>query len=268
MTAFLEAVTGRVPEQITETYKACNPQDRADLEANAHFMSWLGRVLPDQIVMRTCIKCMCAGRSFVFFERVRVFLLACTDAAGATEMPDALRKALKALTFEVRIAYYGALQGRLPGARAAARAGRAQPGRGDPARRRRAVRIAARRGRRRPRDGARRASRRRLAGDRCPEPDRGVLPEWARTGFSDPEPRIAHVIGDEGRIAAIIFGTRSRPRRAGRRQQDPVGLARSGAAALRPTDPRRARRRGRHARRPRRPGAVGHRPSRRRAAGT
>ena len=107
VTAFLEAVTARVPEQITETYKACNPQDRADLEANAHFISWLGRVLPDQIVMRTIIKCMCAGRSFVFFERVRVFLLACTDAAGATEMPDELRKALKALTFEVRIAYYG-----------------------------------------------------------------------------------------------------------------------------------------------------------------
>jgi len=42
--------------------------------------------------------------------------------------------------------------------------------------------------------------------ERCPEPDRGVLPEWARTGFSDPEPRIAHVIGDQGRIAAIIFG--------------------------------------------------------------
>jgi hypothetical protein len=107
VTAFLEAVTARVPEQITETYKACNPQDRADLTANAHFISWLGRVLPDQIVMRTIIKCMVEGRSFVFFERVRVFLLACTDAAGATEMPDELRKALKALTFEVRIAYYG-----------------------------------------------------------------------------------------------------------------------------------------------------------------
>ncbi len=106
VTAFLEAVTARVPEQITETYKACNPQDRADLEANAHFLSWLGRVLPDQIVMRTCITCMCAGRSFVFFERVRVFLVACTDAAGAAEMPEALRNALKALTFEVRIAYY------------------------------------------------------------------------------------------------------------------------------------------------------------------
>ncbi len=106
VTAFLEAVTGRVPEQITETYKACNPQDRADLEANAHFLSWLGRVLGDQSVMKTCITCMCAGRSFVFYERVRVFLLACVDAAGATEMPEALRTALKGLTFEVRIAYY------------------------------------------------------------------------------------------------------------------------------------------------------------------
>src|SRR4051794_9216241 len=36
--------------------------------------------------------------------------------------------------------------------------------------------------------------------------DRGVLPAWARTGFSDPRPRIAHVVGRAGRIAAILFG--------------------------------------------------------------
>ncbi|BCB74003.1 hypothetical protein GCM10022251_11900 [Phytohabitans flavus] len=33
-----------------------------------------------------------------------------------------------------------------------------------------------------------------------------VLPEWARTGFSDPEPSIPHVLGDQGDIVAIIFG--------------------------------------------------------------
>ena len=36
--------------------------------------------------------------------------------------------------------------------------------------------------------------------------DRGVLPEWARTGFSDKEPRIAHVVGRSGELAAILFG--------------------------------------------------------------
>jgi hypothetical protein len=34
----------------------------------------------------------------------------------------------------------------------------------------------------------------------------GVLPVWARTGFSDPKPRIAHVLGAHGRIVAILFG--------------------------------------------------------------
>src|SRR4051812_11976360 len=37
------------------------------------------------------------------------------------------------------------------------------------------------------------------------EVDRGVLPSWARTGFSDPRPRIAHVLGRSGRIVAILF---------------------------------------------------------------
>jgi hypothetical protein len=36
--------------------------------------------------------------------------------------------------------------------------------------------------------------------------DRGVLPTWARTGFSAPEPRMPHVVGDGGRIAAVLFG--------------------------------------------------------------
>jgi len=36
--------------------------------------------------------------------------------------------------------------------------------------------------------------------------DRGVLPEWARTGFSERKPRIAHVVGAHGELAAILFG--------------------------------------------------------------
>jgi hypothetical protein len=35
---------------------------------------------------------------------------------------------------------------------------------------------------------------------------RGVLPEWARTGFSDPRPRLPHAVGGSGDIAALIFG--------------------------------------------------------------
>jgi len=33
-----------------------------------------------------------------------------------------------------------------------------------------------------------------------------VLPEWARTGFSEKEPRMPYVLGDRGEIVAIIFG--------------------------------------------------------------
>ena len=36
--------------------------------------------------------------------------------------------------------------------------------------------------------------------------ERGVLPGWARTGFSEKQPRIAHVLGREGELAAILFG--------------------------------------------------------------
>jgi len=45
----------------------------------------------------------------------------------------------------------------------------------------------------------------------CTEPDTGVLQPWARTGFSDPEPRIPHVLGDKGQIVAILFGPLEAP---------------------------------------------------------
>lgn len=46
-----------------------------------------------------------------------------------------------------------------------------------------------------------------VAGDGCRSVvDTGVVPEWARTGFSDPEPSVPHVLGDQGRIVAILFG--------------------------------------------------------------
>jgi hypothetical protein len=34
----------------------------------------------------------------------------------------------------------------------------------------------------------------------------GVLPVWARAGFSDPRPELPHVVGRSGRIAALVFG--------------------------------------------------------------
>jgi hypothetical protein len=45
------------------------------------------------------------------------------------------------------------------------------------------------------------------AGGPCQaEVRRGVLPVWARTGFSDPRPRMPHTLGRSGSIAAVIFG--------------------------------------------------------------
>jgi hypothetical protein len=45
--------------------------------------------------------------------------------------------------------------------------------------------------------------------------DRGELPSWATTGFSEPHPRIAHVVGDAGRITAILFREPLRAERPG-----------------------------------------------------
>ena len=56
---------------------------------------------------------------------------------------------------------------------------------------------------------ARRSGRRRVVDPRRPATrscTTGVLPTWARTGFSDPRPRLPHVIGRSGEIAALVFG--------------------------------------------------------------
>ena len=106
VTAFLEAVTARAPDQIVEAYRQCDGTDRGGLAMDAHVLSWIGRTLPSDQVLRTCVICMVTGRSFVYFERVRTFLLACSAAAGATELPEALRSALRGLSFDVRLAYF------------------------------------------------------------------------------------------------------------------------------------------------------------------
>jgi hypothetical protein len=36
--------------------------------------------------------------------------------------------------------------------------------------------------------------------------DRGVLPVWARPGFSGRRPRMPHTVGRRGQLAALIFG--------------------------------------------------------------
>jgi hypothetical protein len=45
-----------------------------------------------------------------------------------------------------------------------------------------------------------------LASPCHPVVQKGVLPVWARAGFSDPRPRIPHVPGASGEIVAILFG--------------------------------------------------------------
>ncbi len=45
----------------------------------------------------------------------------------------------------------------------------------------------------------------------CTQPDTGVLQEWARTGFSEREPQIPHVLGEQGQIVAILFGRLEAP---------------------------------------------------------
>ena len=39
-----------------------------------------------------------------------------------------------------------------------------------------------------------------------PDVRHGVLPKWARTGFSAPRPRLPHSVARHGRIAALYFG--------------------------------------------------------------
>jgi hypothetical protein len=102
---------------------------------NPHLLGWLGRVLPNEHLMRVCVIAMVSGRSFVYFDRMRIFAQACSAAAGVAAMPDKLRTALRRLSFEVRLGYYRFCEhddrprGPAPG-------GRASRGHHDPARRR------------------------------------------------------------------------------------------------------------------------------------
>jgi hypothetical protein len=44
------------------------------------------------------------------------------------------------------------------------------------------------------------------SGGACSAVSTGVLPAWARGGFSDAKPSVPHVLGERGNIVAILFG--------------------------------------------------------------
>jgi hypothetical protein len=44
----------------------------------------------------------------------------------------------------------------------------------------------------------------------------GVLPTWGRDGFSDPRPKVPHVLSEDGRMLAILFGPLQSPTAEGR----------------------------------------------------
>jgi hypothetical protein len=106
VTAFLDAVQTKVPAQITEAYRSVPANDRGGLQLNAHLLSWLGRVLPNEQLLRTCVVCMVTGGSFAYYDRTLAFTRACDAAAGVSVPPEALRTALRALPLQVRLAYY------------------------------------------------------------------------------------------------------------------------------------------------------------------
>ena len=47
-------------------------------------------------------------------------------------------------------------------------------------------------------------------------PRTGVLPSWARDGFSEPAPAVPHVLSRDGRMVAILFAPLQSPSAAGR----------------------------------------------------
>ena len=59
------------------------------------------------------------------------------------------------------------------------------------------------------------------------EISRAVLPVWARAGFSDPRPRIPHVLGHSGQIVAVVFGYPLRSPPAPRRNNKILWVSRT-----------------------------------------
>jgi len=56
------------------------------------------------------------------------------------------------------------------------------------------------------------------------------LPDWARAGFSDAEPKAAHVVGTLGEVAAILFGDPLSAPPSGEHTNKILWVARRGSA--------------------------------------
>jgi hypothetical protein len=108
ITAVLDAISAGRVDPMKEAYQRCDATERGEMHLNAHLFVWIDHAMPDPLT-RACVYGMINGRSAMMFDAVREFMRTCEAAAAdatLTEIPAAMRAALRRMTFETRLSFY------------------------------------------------------------------------------------------------------------------------------------------------------------------
>jgi hypothetical protein len=105
LTTLLGAIVAGGEDPIKEAYRACTATDKADVYMNAHVLAWIRHAMSD-VARRANVIVMLNTGSVAQYDATATLQRALAEAHDAPALPDALRAALRAMTFTGKLSFY------------------------------------------------------------------------------------------------------------------------------------------------------------------
>jgi hypothetical protein len=106
VTALLSAIVGGQEEAIKAAYTDCTPTDKGAVYMNAHVLAWIRHAMPADVIKRANIIVMLNTGSIAQYDATAELQRQLYDAHGAAALPDPLRAALRAMSFNGKLSFF------------------------------------------------------------------------------------------------------------------------------------------------------------------
>jgi hypothetical protein len=106
VTALLSAIVGGDEEAIKQAYRDCTSTDKGAVYMNAHVLAWIRYAMPSDVIKRANVIVMLNTGSVAQYDATAELQRQLYDAHGAAALPEPLRAALRAMSFNGKLSFY------------------------------------------------------------------------------------------------------------------------------------------------------------------
>ena len=106
VTALLSAIVGGQEETIKQAYTDCTPTDKGAVYMSPHVLTWIRYAMPADVIKRANIIVMLNTGSIAQYDATAELQRQLYGAHGAATLPEPLRAALRAMSFNGKLSFY------------------------------------------------------------------------------------------------------------------------------------------------------------------